>query len=61
MRSSYVVTAKVIRVIHEESFLVEADDYDKARAEAYRRLGSHCSFTDGEQLTTNVRKVRERS
>ena len=55
------MTAKVIRVIHEESFLVEADDYDKARAEAYRRLGSHCSFTDGEQLTTNVRKVRERS
>ena len=57
---SYVVTAKVIRVIHEESFLVEADDYDKARAEAYRRLG-HYSFTTGEQLTTNVRKVRERS
>ena len=58
--SSYVVTAKVVRVVHEESFLVEAGDYDKARAEAYRRLG-HYSFTDGEQLTTNVRKVRERS
>lgn len=58
--SSYVVTAKVVKVVYEESFLVEADDYDKARAEAYRRLG-HYSFTDGEQLTTNVRKVRERS
>ena len=58
--SSYVVTAKVVRVVHEESFLVEAGDYDKARAEAYRRLG-HYSFTDGEQLTTTVRKVRERS
>ena len=59
--SAYVVTVKVIRVIDEESFLVEADDYDKARAEAYRRLGPRCSFTDGEQLTTNVRKVRERA
>ena len=59
--SSYVVTAKVVKVVYEESFLVEADDYDKARAEAYRRLGSRCSFTDGEQLTTTVRKVRERS
>ena len=59
--SSYVVTAKVIRVISEETFLVEADDYNQARAEAYRRLGSRCSYTDGEQLTTNVRKVRERS
>ena len=58
--SAYVVTVKVIRVIDEESFLVEADDYDKARAEAYRRLG-HYSFADGEQLTTNVRKVRERA
>ena len=54
------MTAKVVRVVHEETFIVEADSYDRARAEAYRRLG-HYSFTDGEQLTTNVRKVRERA
>ena len=59
--SSYVVTAKVIRVISEDTFLVEADDYNQARAEAYRRLGSRRAFFHGEQLTTNVRKVRERS